>query len=251
MTTSGETTRPTTMRERTIAFGLRILPVLDRLLMRSAATAEHQVFPNELFPWTEDLSAHWRVIRDEALFLIEDAEAAPALRDISSDHDKIAVDGKWRSYFFWGYGVRVPANCARCPETARLLERIPGLVTALYSVMQAGAHVPLHTGPTKALLTAHMGLIIPLRRQDCHMRVGDHDVVWEEGRIVIFDDMNPHEVWNRTDEDRIILMLHLKRPLRFPGKMVRDLLLAAVRASPFVRDSVKNLERWERDRSAA
>jgi len=28
--------------------------------------------------------------------------------------------------------------------------------------------------------------------------------------------MYPHEVWNDTDEDRVILMLHLKRPLRFP-----------------------------------
>jgi beta-hydroxylase len=58
--------------------------------------------------------------------------------------------------------------------------------------------------------------------------------------------MYPHEVWNDTDEDRVILMLHLKRPLRFPGSLVRNLLFAALRTSPFVRDGLRNLDRWEK-----
>jgi ornithine lipid ester-linked acyl 2-hydroxylase len=78
------------------------------------------------------------------------------------------------------------------------------------------------------------------------MVVGDHTVVWEEGRLVIFDDMFPHEVWNDTDEDRIVLLLHVKRPLRFPGSLFRDLLFGILRASPFVQDGVRNLQNWER-----
>jgi beta-hydroxylase len=172
--------------------------------------------------------------------------SVPAVREISPDHDKIAIDEKWRSYFFWGYGLRVEEHCTRCPETARILERIPGLLTAFYSVMLADAHVPRHTGPTKAILTAHLGLIIPRQRERCRMVVGDHTVVWEEGRLVIFDDMFPHEVWNDTEEDRIVLLLHVKRPLRFPGSMLRDMLFGILRASPFVQDGVRNLQRWER-----
>ena len=49
-------------------------------------------------------------------------------------------------------------------------------------------------------------------------------------------------------EVRVILMLRLKRPLRFPGSALRDLLFAALRASPFVRDGLRNLERWERSK---
>lgn len=232
-------------RDRVIALGLRALPVIDRFLLRFAVAEEHQIFPNELFPWAASLAANWSVICDEAKDVLSDRMSVPSIREISADHDKIAIDEKWRSFFFWGYGLRVAANCARCPETARALERIPGLLTALYSVMLAGAHVPRHTGPTKAIITAHLGLIVPLRRENCHMRVGDADVVWEAGRLVIFDDMYPHEVWNDTDEDRIVLMLHVKRPLRFPGSVLRDLLFAMLRASPFVRDAARNLERWE------
>jgi aspartyl/asparaginyl beta-hydroxylase (cupin superfamily) len=233
-------------RRAAIAVALWFLPFIDRFLMRFAATDDHEIFPNSLFPWTSYLEANWSVIRDEAEGLLRDGVSIPSLRDISPDHGKIAVDDKWRSLFFWAYGTRIQHNCARCPETARILEHIPGLLSALYSVMFPGVHVPRHTGPTKAIITAHLGLVIPARRADCRMEINERSVMWDEGRVVIFDDMNPHEVWNNTDEARIVLLLHLKRPLRFPGSPVRDFLVAALRSSPFVRDGVRNLERWEK-----
>lgn len=238
-------------RDGFISAALRILPAVDRLLMRSSALKEYKVFPNALFPWTAYLEANTPAIRAEAQSLLRDPMSVPSVREISPDHAKIAVDEKWRSFFLWGYGVRIDANCARCPETAKILENIPGLLTAFYSVMLAGAHVPRHTGPTKAILTTHLGLIVPAEREKCHMAVDDQNVVWEQGRVVIFDDMFPHEVWNDTDEDRVILLVHIKRPLRFPGSALRDLFFAGLRASPFVRDGLENLNRWDKDKAAA
>lgn len=235
-------------RDAIIQWGLRVLPRFDRLLMRFAATPDHAVFPNALFPWGRDLEACWEAIRDEAQEVLRDPRAVPAIREVSPDHDKIALDDRWRSFFLWGYGVRVANNCARCPQTAALLERIPDLLTAFFSIMLPGAHVPRHTGPTKAIVTGHLGLSIPRERARCHMQVADHDVQWEPGRLVLFDDMYPHEVWNDTAEPRVILLLHLKRPLHWPGTWLRDLFFAALRASPFVRDGVRNLERWEQVR---
>ena len=238
-------------RELIISAGLWILPRLDWLMMRFAATEEYQVFPNQVFPWTGYLAENWTAVRDEAQALLRDPLSVPSVREISVDHEKIAVDERWRSFFLWGYGIRVGMNCARCPETARVLDRIPGLLTAMYSVMLPGAHVPRHTGPTKAIVTAHMGLIVPREREKCRMTVGDHEVVWQEGQIAIFDDMFPHEVWNDTEDHRVILMLHLKRPLRFPGSLVRDTLFALLRASPFVRDGLRNIERWHEAKATA
>ncbi len=237
-------------REGFISAAQGALPYFDRVLMWSAEMPEHEIFPNSAFPWIAELEAGTPTIRAEAEALLKDRMSVPSVREISPDHGKIALDEKWRSFFLWGYGVRIDANCARCPETERILEKIPGLLTAFYSIMLAGARVPRHTGPTKAILTTHLGLIIPAEREKCHMNVGDQDVIWQEGRAVIFDDMFPHEVWNDTSEDRIILLLHVKRPLRFPGSALRDLFFAALRASPFVRDGLRNLERWE-GRSAA
>jgi ornithine lipid ester-linked acyl 2-hydroxylase len=241
-------TRPN--REWVIAFGLKLLPLIDRFLVRFSTIPNQPILPNTLFPWTAELEGNWQLVQAEAESLLRDRMSVPSVREISADHEKIAVDEKWRSFFFWAYGIRADANCDRCPQTAQLLDKIPGLLSAFYSVMLAGAHVPQHAGPTKAILTAHMGLIIPLKRQDCHMQVADQNVVWEKGRLVIFDDMYPHEVWNRTDEDRIILLVHVKRPLRFPGSLIRDGLFALLRASPFVKDGVRNVERWEKARHA-
>ena len=226
----------------------RFLPGFDRVLMRSNAIAEHEVFPNGLFGWAAALEASWETIRDEAAALLRDRRSVPSIREISPDHAKIALDDKWRSFFLWAYGKRADLNCARCPETARIVEKVPGMLSAFFSVMLAGAHVPRHTGPTKAILTVHLGLIIPIKREDCHMAVGNENVVWEPGRLVVFDDMQPHEVWNDTDEDRIILLLHVKRPLRFPGSWLREMFFAGIRRSPIVRDGMRNMERFEKDR---
>ena len=239
-------------RDTVIDTALRWLPAFDRLLMKSAVTKEYEVFPNSLFPWTEYLKAQTPVIRAEAEKLLRDRMSVPSVREISPDHAKIAVDDKWRSFFLWGYGVKIADNCAKCPQTAKILENIPGLLTAFYSVMLAGAHVPRHTGPTKAILTTHLGLIIPREREKCHMQVGDdNNVVWKEGEITIFDDMFPHEVWNDTGEDRIILLIHIKRPLKFRGAVLRDLFFAILRASPFVRDGLRNLEAWKQKNAVA
>ena len=237
-------------RDVVISTALKVLPAFDRLLMRFSAIEEQEVLPNDLFRWIPYLENNAPAIRAEAERLLRDRMSVPSIRDVSPDHHKIAVDDKWRSFFLWGYGIKIEPNCARCPETARILENIPGLLTAFYSVMLAGAHVPRHTGPTKAILTAHLGLIVPSEREKCHMQVGAKNMIWQDGRIFVFDDMFPHEVWNDTSEDRIILLLHLKRPLRFPGSAIRDLFFAALRASPFVRDGLENLERWDKKNPA-
>ncbi len=193
------------------------------------------------------LESNWGAIRDEAAELLRDRMSVPSVREISPDHAKIATDEKWRSFFLWGYGVKIEANCARAPQTARILENIPDLLTAFYSVMLAGAHVPRHTGPTKAILTAHLGLIVPLKRERCHMNVGEQMSCGRTARWWCSTICTPHEVWNDTDEDRIILLLHIKRPLKFPGSALRDLFFAALRASPFVRDGLRNVEKWKQE----
>ncbi|WP_025736638.1 aspartyl/asparaginyl beta-hydroxylase domain-containing protein [Mycobacterium genavense] len=250
-TTEYKTVKLPSGRELVISLGLWLLPIVDRIMMWSAATKEYQVFPNEIFSSTTYLAENWTAIRDEAQAVMCDPMSILSLREISVDHEKIAVDDRWRSFFLWGYGIRSDVNCARCPETARILEHIPGLLTAMYSVMLLGAHVPHHTKSTKGIVTAHLGLIVPRERQNCRMEIGDHEVVWREGQIAIVDDMFPHEVWYDTEDHRVVLLFHVKRPLRFPGSLVRDTLFALLRASPFVRDGVRNIERWHEVGAAA
>ena len=77
------------------------------------------------------------------------------------------------------------------------------------------------------------------------MRVGGETVGWSEGGTLLFDDTYEHEVWNDTDETRIVLLVQFERPLAQPGRAVARAFLGGVRRSPFVREATANIARWE------
>lgn len=204
-----------------------------------------------LFLWIETLLPSVPAIRAEAERIMRHEEAVPPLRDFAPGHERITTAEAWRSFFLWGYGYPMPENLARCPETAKAVARIPGMVTAMYSVMTPGAHVLRHKGVTKAMLTLHIGLIIPRDATHCRMDVDGHEVVWREGVPMVFDDTYPHEVWNDTDESRVILLIQFLRPLRQPGKAIARAVFWGIQRTAFVQRARRNLGYWERLYAAA
>lgn len=232
------------MRNVIIRAGMGMLAMVDTVLVRYSRIGDPARFDTAEFPWSAPLERNWRTIRAEVEQILSDADAVPPLRSISPDHDNIAVDEKWQSFFLWGYGLRVDANCERCPRTTELVEAIPGMQTALFSILAPGTHIPLHNGVTKAILTGHLALVVPPDRSRCHMSIDGADYSWTEGELLLFDDMRMHEVWNDTDERRVVLMMHITRPQRFPGSIVNAAMIALIRNSPFVRDVQKQIEQW-------
>ena len=65
-----------------------------------------------------------------------------------------------------------------------------------------------------------------------------------EGRSFLFDDTYKHEVHNRSDEERVVLLIHVRRPVRFPGSLVSRGFLGAIKRSPFIQDALQNQEEW-------
>lgn len=231
-------------RKAIIQVGLSLSPLVDRALAKWSLLADQPVYDSSQFGWVSKLEENWLAIKAEAKNVLGDRSAMPPVRVISPDHSMIATDEGWKSYVMWGYGLRSEINCARCPETATMLDGIPGLLSAMFSVLDPHSHIPRHVGPTKAIVTAHLGLQIPRQPERCRIQVADVDYVWEEGGMILFDDMYPHEVWNDTDERRVVLLLHIERPERFPGSLIRDAFIAAARNSPFIQDVSDNIEAW-------
>jgi beta-hydroxylase len=225
--------------------GKELRPKIDQIILRDSLIPDAAIVDKAAFPWIAALEAHWREIRDEAI-AIRTADI-PSLGDISFDHGRIAADRRWKSLFLKGYGYRMEANCARAPVTARLIEQVPGLVTASFSVMEAGGHIPRHWGMTKGMLTYHLALKVPRDREKCRIHIegadGLHVIAWEEGQSFVFDDMCNHEVWNETDEDRYLLLIQVKRPCRGLANLIQDAFLFGVRHSRFVQDIKRNIER--------
>jgi beta-hydroxylase len=226
--------------------GKRLRHRISAVIARSSTVGDTPVYDTTLFPWAAELEAGWEAIRDEACRLLAHEAGIPPLAEISPDHRRIAPPGKWKSFFLIGYGYRSEANCRRCPATAQAVSRIPGVNSAFFSILAPGAHIPRHRGVTKAILTAHLGLLVPRRREACRMQVADETLRWEEGRVLVFDDTAYHEVWNDTDEMRVILLLQFRRPTGWLGRAVGSVFLGAVRRSRFVQDARSSLGDWEK-----
>jgi beta-hydroxylase len=232
-----------------IKYGKHLRGIFDRFIARHSLVSTDPLLDVRDFPWTEALRANWQVIRDEAVAAALDG-AAPSLSHISPDHRAIAPAGKWRSFFLYGYGYFVRENLDRCPETTRLVESIPGLVSAFFSILAPGTHIPPHRGVTKGLITCHLGLIVP-RDGDVRLRLGDRVLRWAEGETLVFDDTFDHEVWNDTSGTRMVLLIQFRRPLRQPGRWFVDKFLAWIRGSAFVQEAHANVLSWNRAREAA
>jgi beta-hydroxylase len=228
-----------------VRWGKKVRKPLNRLLSRYSLVPLDPILSIKHFAWLENLQKAWPVIRQEVDELLPHLSAIPPMNEMSPDHGRIAADGGWRSYFLVGYGYRLKANCARCPKTTKALEQVPGLVTALFSILEPGMHVGRHRGVSKGILIAHLGLRVPGDASSCRMEVEDQQIHWQEGETFVFDDTYPHEVWNDTNEHRVILLIQFERPMRRIGQLITRLLVAAVRASPYIQDAKRNLNFWE------
>ena len=56
---------------------------------------------------------------------------------------------------------RASRTARAAPRPPRLVESIPGMETAMFSILSPGKHIPPHTGPYKGVLRYHLGLLDP------------------------------------------------------------------------------------------
>jgi beta-hydroxylase len=169
----------------------------------------------------------------------------PALSDIDPGQYGIAGDSGWHSFFLFGFGEKMEGACRICPKTAALLQAIPGLQSAFFSVLKPGKNIPVHNGVYRGFLRGHLGLIVPEGRCALRFPGEDLETTWEEGRAFVFDDSYPHEVENHLDTTRVVLLFDFRRPMGFPTRWLNRLFLRLIRRSIFVRDALANQRRWE------
>ncbi|MGK7928223.1 MAG: aspartyl/asparaginyl beta-hydroxylase domain-containing protein [Spirulina sp.] len=219
---------------------------LEDLVAQHSLVGDGMFFELEQFPWAKDLEANWLTIRKELDAVLDRVNDLPNYQQISTRQGNITDDNRWKTYFFYAFGYKAEKNCQQCPETTKLLEKIPNLKAAFFSILAPHKHIPEHRGKHKGLIRYHLGLKIPEPQSDCRIRVGDRIAHWEEGKSLIFDDTFLHEAWNDTDDYRVVLFLDIARPLRFPMSLVNWLANNIIAASPIVQEAKENHENWQR-----
>jgi beta-hydroxylase len=226
--------------------GGRVLHRLERLVLRQSLVPTRPYLDPTTFAWTAELESNWTTMRAELDDVLVHQEALPNFQDISVDQASLTDDDGWKTFFFFGYGFRSEANCRRCPKTAELLEAVPGLTTAFFSILAPHKRIPAHRGPWRGVLRYHLALRVPEPTDASGISVGGEVAHWQEGRSLLFDDGYEHHAWNDTDETRVVLFVDLLRPLRAPADQLNRGLIKVIGRSPYVQDARLRHEAWER-----
>lgn len=144
--------------------------------------------------------------------------------------------GSWRVRKFYDNGERVEHTFKRYPTLGKILENIElpsDIGECQVSALAPGGRIAPHHGPLNGILVGHLAIRIP--DGDCKIRVGLTARGWQRGRCLVFDDSFEHEVWNRTDEFRYVVLFNLWHPdltaverqvIRFFYPRCRDMLNA-------------------------
>jgi beta-hydroxylase len=157
----------------------------------------------------------------------------------------------WKNFMFKS-GDFIEQNCALAPQTADLLRTIPGLYTALFSVLAPRQYIKPHWGYWKGFVRYHLGVIIPEDNRDnlCWLRVnpqaqawgGDRSVIaqgekyyWKNGAAVLFDDTFLHDAANESDAVRVVLWLDVARKMPWMLAGMNRLLLWVAHRMPGIR----------------
>lgn len=177
-----------------------------------------QFYEREAFDWVEKLESRTLAIRAELdAVLAQTHDFPPYVENDPNRPNKthgLVANRDWGGFHLLR-GDPVEPNAAMCPDTIAALRAVPHPVTrgrspmALFSLLKPGAHIFAHNGLLNTRLICHLPLIVP---EGCRFRVGNEVRVWEEGKLLIFDDSIEHEAWNDGISRRVVLLFEIWRP---------------------------------------
>lgn len=165
-------------------------------------------FETKQISWSRNIESNWVDIKNELEeFIKKGKEFWPYF-----DKDIVTKQNSWKTIPFYAWGVKFHKNAKQAPKTIYVLEKIPGMVSASYNLLEAGAQIVPHYGDTNAIMRCHLGLIVPGKLPEIGFEVDGEQRSWEEGKLLCFCDAHKHTAWNYTQSNRIILLFDVIRP---------------------------------------
>lgn len=181
-------------------------------------------FPARSVPGLEQLKAAYPVIREEARAL---RDAGVFQREPAKDEPGYNTfeKGGWRLYRLKWYTDKCDEAARQaCPKTCAIVDSIPSVRSALFTVLPPGARLGRHHDPVASSLRYHLGLLTPNSDQ-CALTLDGVEHPWHDGEELLFDPTYLHSAINKTDTVRIVLFCDVeKTQLWGPVKLLADVV---------------------------
>lgn len=181
----------------------------------------------ETFPELRHVQDNYNDIREELEALLPSREEIPRYHELDGDliyaSGRFQRDKSWNVFMLYSYGTKMEFNRNQCPKTSVVLDRIPHLAQAFFSILEGGKSIPAHEGPTRSYLRYHLALKTP-EINPPSIRIKDVWHTWKAGESLFFDDSWEHEIVNDASEIRAVLIVDVLRPMPwFPSLVNRAL----------------------------
>jgi aspartyl/asparaginyl beta-hydroxylase (cupin superfamily) len=201
---------------------------------------------DQIKPELRILDNNFAAIRDELAGVLIQQTSIPRYHDISASETYISgtidPDKNWRVFMLISPNGTPRKNQMKCPRTTELLAGIPGVVQAFFSILDPGKSIPAHCGIYLGYLRYHLALRVP-ENNPPSMRVRNEIHQWVEGGSVVFDDSLEHEVYNKSDNVRVVLIVDFLRPM---NRLAHALNVALFRLAPHSEEAREVLNQIER-----
>jgi beta-hydroxylase len=189
-----------------------ILAPYSALMYLFSKVPTRPILDPKCLPELAKLRENWQVIRDEAKRLYEADQI-----QVSSRYDDIGFNSffkkGWKRFYLKWYDEPLPSARDLCPRTVELVESIPSVTAAMFTLLAPKSKLPEHRDPFAGALRYHLGLVTP-NSERCRIVIDGEPRSWTDGGELLFDETYLHRAQNDTDAARIILFCDVARPLR-------------------------------------
>ena len=202
---------------------LRILLFFFNKLFALTSKVPLQPLYREIFMLNEALVIwnNFEIFRDEVSNIYK------TFKTIKNDmfyYTLIKTEPEWTRLYLTWQNKTDPKGKQLCPKSSALIESMPNIKMAMFSVITPGAKIKPHTGPYRGCIRLHMGLITP-NSNECFINIDGTNYSWRDGEVILLDDSYLHYVENNTDKHRVILICDVLRPMNFLGNAANDFII--------------------------
>jgi beta-hydroxylase len=212
-------------------FNLRLSDMILKRMPKLPLSGENAL---RVFPVLAELKKSHAKIKADLEYLLSHHEEIPALHEVHP-RDLYVPGRAWRTFMLKIWGHAVEQNTAAVPDTYEAICRIPGVHTALFSILAGGAEIEPHRGSAAGVIRFHYPLIVPKEPENCWIEIGGHHFHWEEGEPLVFDDTREHWVKNQTEETRVVLIIDFNADMPFPVNLYTNLRYNVIRRSAEIK----------------
>ena len=136
----------------------------------------------------------------------------------ATDHQSLH-EGDWEWYSYLNKGSVQGQFALQFPHTAKVLNELrqqhvlfegTPFGFCFFSKLHGQSSIQAHTAPMNLRLRIHLPLIVP--KGDCGIRVGPITRPWVTDKAMVLDDSYDHQVWNKTEQERVLLLVDIWHP---------------------------------------